>query len=380
MKYPALKFSFDFKNEATDLKDAPVYIEVYYERKRRYVPTGIKLYKKQWNDKKLVIGRSDSAELNLQLDSIMSKIRKLVMQICESGESFTFEKFDVYLKGSENAGSFLDFMFEQIQKRDLEESTRKQHLVTYNMLVKFGKIQSFKDLSPTMLKAFDDYIRTDGVDKCQATIFNIHKRLKPYVREAWEKGYIKENPYDKFHVQSGKSAEREFLRIEDIEKLKTKTLDSHMSEIRDLFLFGCYTGMAYSDILAFNYSSDVISSDGRLFIEGKRKKTDTGFFVMLLDPAIEILKRYDYKLPTISLQRYNTHLKTLGALCGISKTLTSHIARHTFATTVTLANDVPLEVVSRMLGHTNVKTTQIYAKVLNTSVEKYMKNVGDKIK
>lgn len=94
-----------------------------------------------------------------------------------------------------------------------------------------------------MIKAFDDHIRTDGVKKCQATIFNIHKRIKPYVREACERGYIKEDPYDKFTVQAGKSKSREFLNMDEIEKIQSKSLNSQMDKIRDLFLFGCYIGI-----------------------------------------------------------------------------------------------------------------------------------------
>lgn len=380
MKYPNLKFVFDRRNVASLERLASVYLEVSFQRKRRDVPTGIRLFSNEWDDKKHVVNRIDSIELNTQLETTLSKVRKIMLKMQEEGEEFSLDKFDVYYKGLDNNGSFLDFMFDMIAKRPLTESTKRQHLVTYNMLVTFGKIQSFKDLTPTMIKAFDDHIRTDGVKKCQATIFNIHKRLKPYVREACERGYIKENPYDRFTVQAGKSKSREFLNMDEIEKIQSKSLNSQMDKIRDLFLFGCYTGMAYSDIENFNYEKDVVSSGGNYFIEAHRQKTNTSFYVMLLEPALKILKKYNNELPAISLQRYNTHLKTLGAFCGINKTLTSHLARHTFATTITLANDVPLEVVSRMLGHTNIKTTQIYAKVLNTSIERHMKELGQKMK
>lgn len=381
MKYPSLRFVFDRRNIATDKRKASVYLEVAFKRKRRDVPTGIHLFAGEWDEKKKVIHRADAMSLNAQLDAIQSKVRNVLIGMQNNNEEFTFEKFDVYMKGTENNGSFLEFMYDRIAKRKIVESTKRQHLTVYNLLERFGKIKSFSDLTPSMLKAFDDFIRQDNENRSQVTIHGIHKRVKPYVEEAYKNGYIKENPYLKFHVQRGKSKDREFLTMTEINAIKDKQgLNECLKRVRDIFLFGCFTGMAYSDIEKFNPELDISEDGGNRFIIGHRQKTDTAFVVMLLPQAEEILKKYDYVLPVISLQKYNLYLKALGVACDIKKTLTSHIARHTFATTITLANGVPLEVVSKMLGHTDVKTTQIYAKVLNTSVAKYMKDVSDKIK
>lgn len=381
MKYPSLRFVFDRRNIATDKRKASVYLEVAFKRKRRDVPTGIHLFAGEWDEKKKVIHRADAMSLNTQLDAMQSKIRNILISMQNNNEEFTFEKFDVYVKGTENNGSFLDFMYDRIAKRKIVESTKRQHLTAYNLLERFGKIKAFTDLTPAMLKAFDDFIRQDNENRSQVTIHGIHKRVKPYVEEAYKNGYIKENPYVKFRVQRGKSKDREFLTMTEINAIKDKQgLNECLQRVRDIFLFGCYTGMAYSDIEKFNPELEISEDGGNKFITGHRQKTDTGFVVMLLPQAEEILKKYKYTLPVISLQKYNLYLKALGIACDIKKTLTSHIARHTFATTITLANGVPLEVVSKMLGHTDVKTTQIYAKVLNTSVAKYMKDVSDKMK
>lgn len=381
MKYPTLRFVFDRRKIATNEKKASVYLEVAFARKRRDVPTGVHVCKNQWDEAKRVIARTDSMDLNTQLESVQSKARKVLAAMQENGESFTFEKFDVYMKGTTNTGSFIDFMLQRIDKRRIEESTRRQHYVVHGLLERFGKIKSFSDLTPSMLKAFDDFIRDDNRDRTQVTIHGIHKRLKPYVHEAYELGYIKENPYNKFSVSRGKSKDREFLNMTEIDTIKNKQgINDCLCRVRDLFLFGCYTGMSYSDIEKFDAERDISVDGDSRFITGKRQKTDSSFFVMLLPQAAEILNRYNNNLPVISLQKYNLFLKALGAACDIKKTLTSHIARHTFATTITLANDVPLEVVSKMLGHTDIKTTQIYAKVLNSSIEKHMKKLSEKIK
>lgn len=381
MKYPTLRFVFDRRKVATETRKASIYLEVAFQRKRRDVPTGVHVCINQWSDAKRVIARTDAPDLNAQLGAIESRVRRVLAAMQDNNEDFTFDKFDVYMKGTTNAGLFIDFMFDRIGKRRLEESTRRQHIVVYNLLVKFNKIKAFSDLSPAMLKAFDDFIKEDNKDRAQVTIHGIHKRLKPYINEAYELGYIKENPYDKFKVSRGKSKDREFLNMTEINAIKNKQgLNECLCRVRDLFLFGCFTGMAYSDIEKFNAETDIVIDDESKFITGKRQKTDASFFVMLLPQAIEILAKYNNTLPVISLQKYNLFLKALGVACDIKKPLTSHIARHTFATTVTLANDVPLEVVSKMLGHTDIKTTQIYAKVLNSSIGKHMKKVSEKMK
>lgn len=329
MKYPTLRFVFDRRKVATDTRKASIYLEVAFERKRRDVPTGVHVCVNQWSDSKRVIARTDAPDLNAQLGAIESHVRKVLAAMQDNNEEFTFDKFDVYMKGTTNAGSFIDFLFDRIGKRRLEESTRRQHLVAYNLLVKFDKIKTFADLSPAMLKAFDDFIKEDNKERTQVTIHGIHKRLKPYVNEAYELGYIKENPYAKFKVSRGKSKDREFLNMTEIGVIKNKQgLNDCLCRVRDLFLFGCFTGMAYSDIEKFNAETDIVVDGESKFITGKRQKTDTSFFVMLLPQAIEILAKYSNVLPVISLQKYNLFLKALGVACDIKKPLTSHVARH----------------------------------------------------
>lgn len=381
MKYPSLRFVFDRRNVATDKRKASVYLEVAFCRKRRDIPTGVRIYADEWDEKKRVIKRSDSQSLNTQLDTIQAKVRSVLLGMQNNNEEFTFEKFDVYMKSTGGSGSFIEFMYDRIAKRQIEKSTKKQHIAAYNLLYKFGKIKAFADLTPAMLKAFDDFIREDNKERTQVTIHGIHKRIKPYVAEAYELGYIKENPYSKFQIARGKSKDREFLNMTEIELIRDKQgLNDCLKRVRDLFLFGCYTGMAYSDIEKFDAERDIVVDGDTRFITGKRQKTYSTFFVMILPQVDEILNKYKNKLPVISLTKYNLFLKALGSACGITKTLSSHLARHTFATTITLANGVPLEVVGKMLGHTDIRTTQIYAKVLNTSIAKHMKDVSEKLK
>lgn len=149
-------------------------------------------------------------------------------------------------------------------------------------------------------------------------------------------------------------------------------------------LFSCYTGLAYADVQKLKRSEIVIGIDGEKWIFTKRQKTDSPSRIPLLPIALSILKLYedhlqckfqDKVLPVLSNQKMNSYLKEIADVCGIHKKLTYHIARHTFATTVTLSNGVPIETVSKMLGHRNIKTTQHYAKILDRKISEEMKNL-----
>ena len=137
--------------------------------------------------------------------------------------------------------------------------------------------------------------------------------------------------------------------------------------MRDLFLLQCYTGLSYSDLAKTDFTR-MERHGGRYVLRDKREKTDTGYYIVIIAPALEILKRHSFRIRVMTNQQYNLRLKVLASYAGIDRRLTSHMARHTFAVSCLRAG-VPIESLSRMLGHTDVQTTQIYAKVLDVSVE-----------
>jgi site-specific recombinase XerD len=158
--------------------------------------------------------------------------------------------------------------------------------------------------------------------------------------------------------------------------------------VRDLFLFSCYTGLAYADVKKLKRTEIATGEDNEKWIFTRRKKTETRSNIPLLPPALSIIKKYESDpllinrevlLPVPSNQKMNEYLKEIAVLCGISKNMTSHIARHTFATTVTLTNGVPIETVGKMLGHLNPKTTQHYARINNKKVSNDMMQLREKL-
>ena len=182
--------------------------------------------------------------------------------------------------------------------------------------------------------------------------------------------------------------DRHFLTEEDLQLIASKDFAvSRLSQVRDIFLFCCYTGLAYADVKKLKRNEIAVGIDGEKWIFTHRQKTETPTRLPLLPSALEILERYKnhpqcdntgQMLPVLANQKMNAYLKEIADVCGITKKLTMHIARHTFATTVTLTNGVPIETVGKMLGHRNLKTTQHYAKILDLKVSKDMKALRSK--
>lgn len=215
---------------------------------------------------------------------------------------------------------------------------------------------------------YDDWLHAKGYS--QPTIYNYHKRNKRYIHEAIKFDLLKNDPYKGERFSRGKHAIRKYLTAEELKKVKDAQIDSEtICRVRDLFIFQAYTGISYADLAKFNFKRDVQKRGNKYVILDIRLKTEENYFIVLLSPAMEILKKYDYVLPIISNQQYNLRLKIVADYAGLDRNLTVHMSRHTFAT-MCLNNGVKMENVSKMLGHTNVRTTQQYAKVLNAEVEK----------
>jgi site-specific recombinase XerD len=186
-----------------------------------------------------------------------------------------------------------------------------------------------------------------------------------------------------------KEVERTFLVEEEIQTIASKEFATErLNQVRDIFLFSCFTGLAYIDVKKLTKNNITIGIDGEKWIYTNRQKTDTRSNIPLLPMAEEIIAKYKEHpqclnegklLPVLSNQKMNAYLKEMADVCGITKELTFHIARHTFATTVTLTNGVPIESVSKMLGHKNLRTTQHYAKILDKKVSDDMKMLKAKL-
>lgn len=369
MNNVSVRLVFDRKHVATKKHQASVQIEVTFQKKRKFISTGIKLYADQWGKDFAVKNHPQSIQLNQELNRQISGIYDYQQKLFAKNIKFSLERLESFLRGT-NASekdSFLNFMEQRIYSRHVAEGTQKRQLCVLRALYEFGKIRDFEDISLKTIKEYDDFAWKKCA--CQASVYNYHKILKTFVREAYAFEYIPFNPYISFKLKKGEATHRKFLMREELEKLEEATIENpSLQQVRDVFLFCCFTGLAYSDLVLFDFSKTVFSN-GMYRVRDYRVKTGTEFNISLIDKSMEILKKYKFHLPVISNQKYNSYLKILGAYCDINKRLTSHVARHTFATTIALANGVRIEVISKMLGHTNIKTTQIYAKISQQEVD-----------
>ena len=280
-------------------------------------------------------------------------------------------------KPKEEETNFLDFMRDNIATAKIRESTRGQKLVTLKALTEFDKITKFSDLTVQNLRAFDKWLRADGT-RSDVCVSNYHKNLRIQCSKALQEGFIDRDPYDLVKFPRGKCKERRPLSEVELKMMREIELPEREARIRDLFIFAAYTGLAFCDTQDFDFRTMTEQIDDLYYIDGSRLKTGTNFFTPILPPAMEVLKRYNFKLPKISNQKANDILHMIEVRMGLNKPVTFHLARHSFAT-LSLSHDIPIEKVARMLGHKDIKTTQIYAKVLKSTIANHASDLSKSI-
>lgn len=370
-------------------------VVVIYDRKKVAAKRGkgkveVRVYISRTERKYISLGDVAPDELeNFVSSSKVLAIKKRCEQILAAmsvlDDKLSVEKFDSYYyetednpfaksKGSVN---FLLYMEQSIKQENIREGTRKHKICTLEAIRRFGQIKTTKDLTRENLVAFDQWLR-DGT-RSDVAINNYHKNFRIYTKRLATENVIDVDPYDLAKFKRGKCKEREPLSETELKKLRTIKLEGKLDKVRDLFVFAAYTGLAYCDVQSFSFDTMTELQGTLYYIDGSRLKTGSKFFTPILKPAMEVLKKYDFKLPRISNQKANDYLHLIQAAMKLNKNLTFHIARHSFAT-LALAHDVPIENVARMLGHQNIRTTQIYAKVLKSTIERHEVNLQKAIR
>lgn len=383
----------------------PIYVRISIDGKRSELSTPHKINLKHWNAPKqrLKSGTPNEFLINSNLDAIETNLKKLFVLSLASNKHITpVELKNKYLGKDEKANlktlcDAFDYhnkkMEEKVESGLTSSATLLKYTITKNKVVDFMKYRYRKEDLPLeelkykFVTEFEHYLLTkDGLQS--NTAFKYIKNLKRIMNIAVELEWILANPFAQFKC-SYKSPERVVLTQTEIDSLINTEIEiPRLSEVRDVFVFCCYTGFAYSEVHKFKRDDLTVGIDGEYWLTTYREKSKERESVPLLPIALEIVQRYEEHeycseynklLPVNSNQRYNAYLKEVADLCGIKKHLTTHIARHTFATTITLSNGVPIETVSRMLGHSKLSTTQIYAKVLDRKVSDDMQILKGKL-
>ncbi len=314
---------------------------------------------------------SASREINRQLDEIRAGCLSLYQELSSVRMNVTADDVKCLIQG---------MAFGQV----------KSYRYTYRCLTEFLEKEyklsdiPFTAIDRSFIDKYDVYLRTKR-RLAIATVGFHTTRLKMIVSEAITDGIITANPFAGYEAEKPRH-EQKFLTSEELYRLMTTPLhDSRLYHVRDLFLFSCYTGIPYGDICLLTEDNLEMAEDGIVWIKSSRKKTKMEYEIPLLELPLRIIEKYrgmapeGKLLPMYCNSTLNAYLKRIAKICGIERRLVYHCARHTYATEITLAHGVPLETVSRMLGHNRITTTQIYAKVTDDKISTDTQNLDSRI-
>ena len=375
-----------------------VMLRIYLNNERLSLgSTGISVKSSQWDkEKERIKGRTTEAlNTNLQLDNIASGLQSIFRRI-EMSDVVSLERIKSEFLGKKEEIDTLMQLFEKHNgdvAKQVGVSVGKATLQKYNVckrhfsefLEKQYKRSDLKltELTYVVIREFDLYLRTE-VGQNANTATKTMKTFKTITLLGQKMGVLLHDPFmnHRFHIEP---VNRGFLTDEEILLIANKDLGiSRLELVRDIFIFSCFTGLAYIDVS--NLTPDhIVTLGDKQWIMTQRQKTSVETNVLLLDIPKAIIAKYGGKtyrngklFPMLTNQKTNSYLKEIADICGIKKNLTFHLARHTFAT-MSLSKGVPMESVSKMLGHTNIRTTQIYARITNKKIEHDMEELADKL-
>jgi len=382
--------------------DMPIYLRITVDGQRTELAVSRKFDPDRWDagTGRAIGTKADCRTLNAYLDDMQFKLYELQRRMSEQNELITAETLKIRYSGKAEKARTLVSVFEDHNSKmktlvgeEFEKSTLQRYETCLMHAKDFMQLHyNISDIPVTkidfaFLNDFEYYLRS--VRKCgNNSAIKYIKNLGKIVRICLGNGWLTVNPYINYKPKQ-KTVHREALTKEELERLSKKKFDvERLRTVRDMFVFCCYTGLAYVDVHKLKRSELVKGIDGNLWIYTNRQKTETLSRIPVLPAALSIIHTYedhpqcvdkDTLLPVMSNQKMNAYLKEIADLCKINKLLTFHIARHTFATTVTLNNGVPIESVAKMMGHTNIKTTQIYAKVMDHKISEDMSQLKQKL-
>ena len=341
-----------------------------------------------WNPRESrVDGKSrEAVEVNGRLDNLLLAVQTSYQSLLSKGSPFDATDIKEHFQGSVQSRTMLlerfDGLIEEMEEHigvDIKENSLASYRQTRAQLQRFIRAKynasdlAFSQLTEDFIKRFEQYV-TGEVGLKQSTCYNMIVLIKKVCKLAYREGAADTLLFDNVHVDKGDSRLPKALDKDALDKLKAlrfdslDSLDGDMETSRDVFLFACYTGAAYCDLMARNREHLIRDDEGALWLKFSRQKTGVLCRVKLLPEALRLLEQLhsDARETLLSYMSYATYLSCLKAIslrAGLSLPITTHTARHTFATLVTLEQGVPIETVSKMLGHSTVRMTERYAKV-----------------
>lgn len=379
---------FDHRNRTPQGAEGPLEVRMTIDRKACYVATGIKVRRSEFRQG-VVINRPDSDILNMRLRVIVEKIAGDVTAAIAEGRPIDIVdiKRRVWaVKIDLDSTSLLDWLEQEIDNLTLAEGTLKHYRAMAVRLREWKVMRRWCDLTVENIVKWDAWLHQlpksprSKVLMSDAAIYNYHKSLKALLNRAVIFDRLERNPYDKLKgwFKRGDRERIDYLTDEELQAIvQFHSPDTKLDIARDLFVLQAYTGLSYSDMQQLDISQ--YKNIGGVWMNvGQRIKTGVPYVSQLLPPVVKVLDKYDWQVPQMKNNEYNVYLKILGDVCGISRPLHSHMARHTFATWM-LRQGVPIEHVCRMLGHTNITQTQRYAKIVAEDIHNDFRKVAEKL-
>lgn len=400
-----INFTLSFWVNATRIKNnqVSVYGRITVNGKRANISLQRKVILSEWDSKK---GRAkgnkqETRLLNRYLDQVKNRVYVAYDELIKEKAFICSQSIKARFLGEDNEEysllTLIDYHNTQMSE-SLTYGTLKNYFTTQKYIKLFLLNKKAQDiylsqLTFRFLVDFEKFLRCYTPEDHQKkmennTVMKHIQRLRKMVTLAYKMEWIDKDPFIKFKPTYIKN-EREFLRKDELQDIVEKEFNiERLTLVKDLFIFSCYTGLSYIDVMQLNEDNIALGIDGGRWIITNRQKTHNKVKIPLLPIAEELIIKYKGHIktkktktlfPNISNQKLNAYLKEIADLSGIKKNLTFHIARHTFATTITLSNGVPIETVSKLLGHSKIATTQIYAKVIERKVSEDMAALKKKL-
>lgn len=375
MKIPTLTLIHDRMGRGNGGNAVSVDLRITYERKQKFIATGVKVTARQWDSlRQMVVGCPEAMELNKLLGDFKQNALKVIGDMMSEG-AIDLASLPRLIKCRSYEMTFIEYVGKRMVERNVRESTRKRYEGFLNFLLKWQVIVTFADVNEGNLRRMDEYLRAQGLKV--SSINNYHKYMKIFIRDAIIDGLMKSDPYVRVKFKRPRYEPTRCLTKEQLAMLKTLTFNTpYLDRVRDLFVFQCYSGLAYSDLMSFDIK-DYVLTEGVWASKRKRTKTDVGFLSVLLQPCVAILKKYDWKLPKISNEKYNLYLKAVGMAIGVDR-LHSHMGRATFISMM-VSCGVKTENVAKMVGHTDIKMTQHYTTIYDEDIINDYKKINSSL-
>lgn len=394
---PQMRYVFNRRNKLNAEGTAVVEVEVLYHRERKWVSTGIKILPKDWDGlRQRVKNRYDMILLNERLEMLQGRMGELFSCCLKNDIEFSFDfvrlvmegrDVEVILAGQESGRcrntNFVEWCEERIAEDSKSaRSTVENWKVVMRKLREYNDQESrscqlrfFGDLTGARVKRYAEWMVGNGMAERSANMYLCVVSM--FCNRAVDEGLLQANPCKGVKVAAKGDEVIRYILKEDIDRIEALELTGKLEMARDCFLFQCYTGMAYTDAKNFDPARCRIRNGAR-FYEGKRVKTGQTFQIVLLPKVEAILERWGGRLSYDSATAYNLWLKTIQGMARIETKLSSHVGRHSFAM-MCLNNGVRIEVLAKMMGHSNISTTQVYASILGKTVEDAFADLAKKL-